>query len=133
MILANHIRLRWWIGFLLSALLPLWLIALVLNFGGWIVEEIDYGLFKLFILLTFISALILSIKYLRKPNRLLPLRVFAGVVISITMVLGGLLTSASSSCGPQVMRLGKMWAKENKQYAALGDCSNVAFANELGL
>ncbi|MET3116460.1 hypothetical protein AAKU64_000666 [Undibacterium sp. GrIS 1.8] len=123
-------RVKWWLGFLLSAFLPLWLIAIVLNFGGWIVEDLDYGFYELFVFLSFMTALVLSIHFLRKPDRFFGLRFATGWVLGILLTLGSCTTMVSSSCGPETMRLGKMWSKQEVQYGTAGGCDAVALTNQ---
>lgn len=108
MLILNRDQTKWWLSFLLAAFLPLWFIPLVIYFGGWIVEEVDYDSFHFLVFLCFPVALYSTIHYLRKPDRYFGMRLAIGCVMGIVLLLGSLGAIGLATCHPETIRLGKM-------------------------
>lgn len=126
----SRIQVNWWIGFLLSATLPFWLLAIVLNFGGWITEEIDYEFFRFLSLACFVIALYLTIRFLMKPERFFGLRFATGWVWGIFLLLGSCSSIGFVTCEPDSIRLGRLWSAEDRKYAQTAGCEGVALTTQ---
>ena len=119
-------RICWWLGFLASATFPLWFLGIILNFGGYVIDEISFGFFRFLVWLSFFTAFALTLLFLLIPKLFLLLRVLFGVPLSLCLFLGSCSPMLTSNCEPETMVLGKFKFSEYKSYASKSGCESQA-------
>ncbi|WP_228893278.1 hypothetical protein [Pseudoduganella aquatica] len=132
--ITMHLRLlarnRWWLCLVISATLPIWAIATLRSFGGWVTAEIRYSNFKWFALSCFLVSFALTMFWLGRPDKYKMMRIVTGIILGGVLLAGAVICTFSSSCGPTVMQLGRAFSSQVKQVAASGGCDVTALANQ---